>query len=406
VDSPWYKDKNRLAMMLAAASNGFGNMTLRGNRGMSQMNNAIMGRAMQGIENNKTLAMLEQTNPRLAALAKQYPDHVGDIVKMSLSKQFESPEDKWAMIPVGRNSEYGLPSEKPYRINLTNGKIEAIGGGGTTVNNNMRERLPTPPPGYENVLDEDGNLLSQRVIPGGPVEAEQEALADKAANRGETKANAASTVVTDIERSVELVKEGNASNVFGDWYEGIPGVGPVMEVLEGATAVGLSKIPGGRTDANKALQLSESARSNIGIDSLQTMRENSPTGGALGQVPFQQQQRLEQLYGQLNPVEMSPEEYEFNANRVINLYSDIIYGNAAEREKLVAEGKLTEEQNREIEKRYKPMTRDSSGRPFDISKPPPDFDLSPQQWMNADEDTRLRAWNRYERKRVPRWYEL
>jgi hypothetical protein len=34
IDQKWYKDKNRLGMMLAAASNGFGNMTLRGNSGM------------------------------------------------------------------------------------------------------------------------------------------------------------------------------------------------------------------------------------------------------------------------------------------------------------------------------------------------------------------------------------
>jgi hypothetical protein len=323
-----------------------------------------------------------------------------------MQSKFQDPKDQWAMIPTGENAKYGLPADKPYRVNMTNGKVEAIGGGGTVVNNNTRERLPTPPAGYENVLDADGNLIRQRAVPGGPVDVEREELAEKTANRGKTKANAASTVVADIERSVELVEDGNASNIFGDWYEGIPGVGPVMDVLEGATAVGLSKIPGGRTDANKALQLSESARSNIGIDSLNTMRENSPTGGALGQVPFAQQQRLESLYGQLNPVEMSPEEYKFNANRVINLYSDIIYGNAADRERLVAEGKLSAQQNREIEKRYKPMTRDSSGRPFDISTPPPDFDLSPQQWMNADEDTRLRAWNRYERKQVPNWYEL
>lgn len=407
IDQKWYKDSDKMSALFASLSNGLGNMTLRGNGGMRGMNNMLIQSGMQGVEDNKTMKYLAENNPEMfRVMANLPPNQRGDYMKLAMQYKFQDPKDQWAMIPTSENAKYGLPPDKPYRVNTTNGKVEAIGGGGTVVNNNTRERLPTPPAGYENVLDEDGNLISQRVIPGGPVEAEQAELAEKTANRGKTKANAASTVVSDIERSIELVENGNASNVFGDWYEGIPGVGPVMDVLEGATAVGLSKVPGGRTDANKALQLSESARSNIGIDSLQTMRENSPTGGALGQVPFQQQQRLEQLYGQLNPVQMSPEEYKFNANRVINLYSDIIYGNAADRERLVAEGKLSAQQNREIEKRYKPMTRDSSGRPFDISAPPPDFDLSPQQWMNADEDTRLRAWNRYERKQVPNWYEL
>jgi hypothetical protein len=55
------------------------------------------------------------------------------------------------------------------------------------------------------------------------------------------------------------------------------------------------------------------------------MREASPTGGALGQVPFQQQQRLEQMLGSLQ-IDQDPHVLQDNIKRFINTYNDIIHG--------------------------------------------------------------------------------
>jgi hypothetical protein len=78
----------------------------------------------------------------------------------------------------------------------------------------------------------------------------------------------------------------------------------------------------------------ESALSNIGLDTLQNMREGSPTGGALGQVPIQQQKRLEQVLGSLK-LSQKKEVVEANLKRVMNIYMDIVYGTTDEIEKLV-----------------------------------------------------------------------
>ena len=406
---PFHKDNDRMAMMFSALSDGFGGMTLSGKSGMAAINKANYASGMEGVKQNKSMDYLIKNNPALAKkLMKISPQYRDQFMEKALTAD---PEDSYRPATAEEYAAYGIPvdgngnptSGKPFRVNSTTGKLEAIGGGGTTINN--AAAVGAPDKGYRNVYDEAGRLTHQEVIPGSPADQERIRLAEKGVNRGTQKGNAASTVVQDLERSIEKVTDGNASNIFGDAADGIPFLGDLVDVVEGATAVGLSKLPGGRTDASQALQLSESARSNIGIDSLQNMRENSPTGGALGQVPFQQQQRLEQLYGQLNPVEMQPEEYVYNANRVINLYSDLVYGNRAQRQQLVDQGIMSAKDFAEIESRYKPLTRDASGRPFDLTQPPPDFDAPAAAYQRATEDQKLRMWNLYEIDRFPKWYE-
>jgi hypothetical protein len=400
-EQPWYGDRSTASMMLAALSNGLGGMTLRGKSGMSGINNAVFASGAKQSKRNRSMDYLKENNPKLHETLIGLPEEVRDLYMGEAFKaMFKQPDDRFKTLDANDKEKVGLPADGNFKMNMVTGEISAIGNGGVSIK--MPNQAGAPPPGWRNVYDEQGNLVTQEIIPGGVADLEQQEAAAKEGDRATQKGNAASTVVTDLERSVELVDEGNASDIFGD--TGSSWFGELLDVAEGLTAIGLSTIPGGRTDASQALQLSESARSNIGIDSLQTMRENSPTGGALGQVPFQQQKRLEQLYGQLNPVEMAPEEYIFNANRVINLYTDIIYGNSAERAKLVEQGVINEQQNREIEGRYKVLNRDASGRKFDVSNPPPDWPYSPAEWAKQPEQNRLQMWNRYEREAAPRWY--
>ena len=407
---PFHKDNDRMAMMFSALSDGFGGMTMSGKSGMAAMNKANYASGMEGVKKNRSMDYLLKNNPELAQKMLQIaPEYRDQFMEAALTASAD-PQDSYRPPTAEEYAAYGIPttngrptSGKPFRVNSTTGKLEAVGGGGTTINN--AAAVGTPPAGYRNVFDEGGRVSHMEVIPGGPAATELANANNKAVGRAVQKGNAASTVVQDLERSIELVADGNASNIFGDATDGIPFLGPLVDVAEGATAVGLSKMPGGRTDASQALQLSESARSNIGIDQLQTMRDNSPTGGALGQVPFQQQVRLEALLGQLNPAQMKPDEYEYNANRVINLYSDLVYGSRAQRTQMLEDGTLDRATFAEIESRYKPLTRDASGRPFDLTNAPPDFDADPAAYQRATEDQKLRMWNLYELERFPKWYE-
>jgi hypothetical protein len=104
----------------------------------------------------------------------------------------------------------------------------------------------------------------------------------------------------------------------------------------------------------------ESARSNIGLDRLQQMRENSPTGGALGQVPVQQQLRLEQVLGALD-VTMPRPVMEENLKYLHNAYLDIAFGTREERERLMRTGQWSEEDNQWVERNYHDLNWDNFG---------------------------------------------
>ena len=156
-------------------------------------------------------------------------------------------------------------------------------------------------------------------------------------------------MIQDLQRGLDLLPELGAI-ARG---EGVTG---------GIARTSQASIPG--TVANRITQFTESALSNVGLDTLQQMRENSPTGGALGQVPIQQQQRLEQVLGSLN-INQPPSVLEANIKRVMNIYTDIIYGSPEERARSIEQGRMSPEQNAEIESFYYELPFDERGRPVD-----------------------------------------
>tara|TARA_R100001082_G_scaffold103736_1_gene74611 strand:- start:1784 stop:3223 length:1440 start_codon:yes stop_codon:yes gene_type:complete len=159
-------------------------------------------------------------------------------------------------------------------------------------------------------------------IPGSPAAIEAEALKAKKKGRQSQKERAGLTVIQDLRRALEIVRSSPMAT-------GVP-----AEVTADLPLVGK------QTPAGEAKALVESALSNVGLDTLQTMRENSPTGGALGQVPIQQQKRLEQVLGSLD-VGQRTEVVEDNLKRVINIYMDIVYGTPDEIQKLVDKGEIS-----------------------------------------------------------------
>ena len=227
---------------------------------------------------------------------------------------------------------------------------------GVTVNTgDQGPRTGTIPPGMMLVDDPSApGGLRMAPIAGGPVEQEAMRAEEQDFGRQQQRARAGSTVIQDLQRGLDLLPELGAI-ARG---EGVAG---------GVARTGQARIPG--TVANRITQFTESALSNVGLDTLQQMRENSPTGGALGQVPIQQQQRLEQVLGSLN-INQPPSVLEANIKRVMNIYTDIIYGSPEERARAVQQGQMSPQKNAEIESFYYELPFDERGRVADpLSEP-------------------------------------
>jgi len=111
-------------------------------------------------------------------------------------------------------------------------------------------------------------------------------------------------------------------------------------------------------------EMIEPFKKRLGLEQLTKMRQASPTGGALGQVSNEEGTRLESIFGSLNPA-ASPRIFNRNVDRAIESYLDVIHGSIEERQKMVEEGKITAEQNAQIESLYPGSTMDVRG----ISQP-------------------------------------
>lgn len=107
---------------------------------------------------------------------------------------------------------------------------------------------------------------------------------------------AAGNVRTSIDKSLEMI--GPASTGF---------IGARLRGVEGTPAF------------NLAAEI-ETIKANLGFDRLQQMRDNSPTGGALGQVAIQELVALQSTVANLDP-NQSAEQLADNINRIEQHYT-------------------------------------------------------------------------------------
>ena len=257
------------------------------------------------------------------------------------------------------------------------GTINKVGGGGVNVNIGPQEgKLSTD---FTFLRDAEGNILIENglpkavPVPGSPAAQKAEETVEKETGRKVQRQRAGGTVIQDIQRGLDLIPELSS-----------------MEAMPGVAGANVRKIAQDieGTVTNRIAKFKESALSNVGLDTLQQMRENSPTGGALGQVPIQQQQRLEQVLGSLD-VTQDLDVLQQNMQRVINIYLDIVYGAKEERQLLMDKGELTAEENAEINGFYYDLPFDLIGRPKVQEIPRPE-DI-PQELWDVMEDEEKRA---------------
>jgi len=138
---------------------------------------------------------------------------------------------------------------------------------------------------------------------------------------GETKFNRALQVAPQLLMEVDQLKDmldAGAGGIAQGKLAQYGGQKP--ETLLGTLTTGAAAYAAG--DALTAEKMLTSIKSNISIDQLQQMREASPTGGALGQVPVQQQEYLMTLLGGLDMT--TPEMTSRSLTNIRNQYTKVL----------------------------------------------------------------------------------
>jgi hypothetical protein len=117
-----------------------------------------------------------------------------------------------------------------------------------------------------------------------------------------SKRTTANIVMHDLDRAKEIVKDAPLRTTGAG--------GQILQYIGG-------------TKANDVRALVDSVKANIGFDRLQQMREQSPTGGALGQVAVEELRFLQSTVGNLEQSQ-TKEQFLENMARVKWIYNDIV----------------------------------------------------------------------------------
>lgn len=209
----------------------------------------------------------------------------------------------------GRRSNTQLAVQRPDLGISTNEMLMRVGGAG------MRGAQTSGLESYANMMDTYGGIQDQRRSNSvSQYDMEYDAQQDELARQAELEkarlkvekdqpgmpqqspyTKATMDAISQIEASV-------AKGASGSWFN-------VFDNVTGLWGAGLSLIPG--TPAYDTKMQIETVVSSIGFDRLQKMRDESPTGGALGQVS---ERELSQLNASLGNLRQSQSRDSFLRN--------------------------------------------------------------------------------------------
>jgi hypothetical protein len=153
------------------------------------------------------------------------------------------------------------------------------------------QQQPTAP---QPVVQQDGTTITP--LPKSP------ALQAKEAEKNRQRGLQGDLVNDELNRSLNLLNEKGGA---------VAGMGSVTS--------GIPMMP-----AHDFAQMLDTIKANVGFDKLQSMREASPTGGALGQVSESENKLLQAVFGSLQQSQ-SPEQLRYNLMRLQNTYNNLIY---------------------------------------------------------------------------------
>jgi hypothetical protein len=259
-----FGDEERMTRMALA----FNSMRLQPDQGLAQ----VLGKRLELLgtrkKANATAAALRAKGTPAAIAAADYIEQTGDAkggIKMAMeADQYFTGSGKEIEEKFGIK---GLVANQPYRFNKLTKKVEGVGGGATNI------YAVKPDKGYMLVPDTESGGVKQVPIPGGPAE---EALKEREAGK-ETMTD----IITDAANSIRSSMSGGL----------LPETGTIGSLL--------SYI--GETDAAEVRRQVNVLKSQAQVETLNSMRRQSPTGGALGSVTERELSMLSAKAGALDP---------------------------------------------------------------------------------------------------------
>lgn len=220
-------------------------------------------------------------------------------------KKDAKPGDTFTILSPEEANRLGLPGNGAYQRNDKTGKISSIAQDQRAIN------LPSPAKDHvlKSVKGENGEMqYSMEVIPGSPTAVAQAEAKRKAAMRADTKEGVADLVGATIDDTLDLINSETESYIKST----------------GQTGAALGNLPDFMKPANRKKLETRllTVKANIGFDRLQRMREESPTGGALGQVAVAELEALQATVGSLDP-NLPADEMIRNLNQVKAQYKQV-----------------------------------------------------------------------------------
>lgn len=188
--------------------------------------------------------------------------------------------------------------------------------GGTTTNVNV-PNTPIIRNDFIISTDKDGKVTAT-VIPGSKTDIQQKAadkkqetLEEKQEQQKESKRSTADIVLEDIDRAKKIIKDNPilTTGIFGNLLKDVGAI----EIFT----------KGNINPATDLAALLSTIQANIGFDRLDRMRQESPTGGALGQVAVKELDFLQATLGSLSQSQSS-EQLIANLERLSDQYKSLI----------------------------------------------------------------------------------
>ena len=249
----------------------FNSMRLEPDQGLATaLNDRLKTLSKQGKANSTAEYLRNKGRPDLADLILKNPE----LSTQALQEVRQSNKFK-IMKGADLEKEYGitgLPSKQNFKYNTLTGEISGIGQGNTVIQN------VKPDKGYQFEYDDYGNVVRQVPIPKALTKEEKEVKEEK-----ETAKNVASSVITTASDNI-------SDKIFGD-SSFLPTTGTIGKFIGGFI---------GESDANVVKRNLDVLGSQGSISSLQAMRRQSKTGGALGNVTERELAMLKASLGVLD----------------------------------------------------------------------------------------------------------
>lgn len=245
---------------------------------------------------------MDKADPRNKLEMRKLEAEVGSLENPKRPRP-ATPEEK---------SAFGVGPDVPLVID-DEGKPSILSAGGVNINMPDQPSIGNIPPGYQAIQDPKTKAWTMGPIPGSPAAAEVDATKAADENRRQGETQRSDLITQEIDRTLGVMDGGILPDTgWGALLAGVPG-----------------------TDAKAVSSLLDTIKANIGFGELNKMRQQSPTGGALGNITEKELAYLQSVAGSLDQAQ-SAGQLKDNLNRLWNAYQDVVHGqgNGPERRKL------------------------------------------------------------------------